>query len=79
MAENGSWQLTNRLAIERTGDIDHVDDDRFDTISLAFHFGDDAGHLVPVKRVINLSVNIILLLNANCYATSFSKIRLTYS
>jgi len=55
--------LTDRLSIERAGDIDHVDNDRFDTISLAFNFGDYAGHLVAVERVINLSVNIILLLN----------------
>jgi len=59
-SEEFSWK--DRLSIERTGDVDHVDDDRFDTISLAFDFGDYAGHLVPVERVINLSVNIILLL-----------------
>ena len=58
--------LTDRLSVERSGDVDHVDDDGFDTISLAFDFRHYSGHFVSVEGIINLSVNIILFLKTRC-------------
>merc|ERR1719220_1654549 len=44
--------------VERLGDVHHVGGDRLDTVTLPFHLGDQARHLVPVEGVDHAPVDV---------------------
>ena len=45
-------------AVERLGNLRHVDDDSFDAVSLSFDLGANAGHLVAVVQVGDFTVDV---------------------
>lgn len=45
-------------ATDRFGHLGHVHDDRFDAVPFALHFGRDAGHLVPIENVGDITVDV---------------------
>ena len=55
------FRLTYRFSIERTGNINHVDNDGLDAIALALDLGDYCRHLVSVESIIDLAVNVVRL------------------
>ena len=55
------FRLTYRFSIERTGNINHVDNDGLDAIALAFNLGHYCGHLIPVKGIVDFAIDVVRL------------------
>ena len=54
--------LTYSLSVEGSSNVDHINDNGFDTIALAFYFGYNCRHFITVESVIDFTVDIVLFL-----------------
>jgi hypothetical protein len=59
-------------SLQGSRDINTVIDNRFDAVSSTFYLGSYSGHLVPVKGVISVSIDVVLSHDCSGFGLGFS-------